>query len=128
MDSTDKGRIDRLIPLAYTALADVGIAEKGAVKKTWNGQISTFGAAITMGSLQSAVAYFSNAAKGDVNRTLLLKAIRFLLEKGLEYKPIEWENISAASPTIQRDVLNCAVALKLAMNLYRLDTNDDTQQ
>lgn len=128
MDSTDKGRIDKLIPLAYTVINEKGIAQGGAVKKTWVGQVSSFGAAITMGSLQSAVAFFSNPSKGDVDRTLLLKAIGVLLEKGLGYKPVVWEDISSAGPTIQRDVMNCAIALKLAMNFYRLDTSDDDQQ
>ena len=71
----NKKAIDRLIPFAYSAISDCGIAQKGVVNKTYRGQISTFGASIHMGSLLAAISFFSDDGNSSVNRVKLLDAL-----------------------------------------------------
>ena len=47
----NKAIINDEIVIAYDVLKKSEIVENGKIKKTWRGQISTFGAAVTMGSL-----------------------------------------------------------------------------
>ena len=145
----NKRRIDAAIPIAYRALKDTGIAdEKDSISKTFAGQIASFGTAVMMGSLLSAVAFFSMQSGSDVERPRLMEAIFQILkqdernvipddcerlydyaEKGVRH--IEKERGEDGEETekivegcgadeIRENILNAAVALKLAMNLYDL--------
>ena len=58
------------------------IAKDGKITKTFRGQVSTFGAAVTMGSLKSAVAFFADKGASTVERTELLKAMYYVIQKG----------------------------------------------
>ena len=90
----NKKRVDRLIPYAYEVLKDLHICEQEqnnpsnwVVDSTYKSYFSSFGAAVTMGSLISAAAFFAAAKHGQTAKTKEL-------------------------------VLDTAVALKLALNLY----------
>ena len=112
----NKRRVDSLIPAAYQALSDVGIAEKsGKLNSKWRGQISSFGASIAQGSLLAAVSFFSAQGGAKVDRAKLMKAIEKLLDLNMplyEYVRITQERKA------KEEIINTAIALKLAMNLY----------
>lgn len=87
----NKNVVARQIPLAYKALENsdiVGIKDGyKLVPKGYRGQISSFGAAVTMGSLIPAVAFFSKKigdkssnSNEDIDRTKLMKAVFLLLK------------------------------------------------
>jgi CRISPR-associated protein Cmr5 len=121
----DKSRINKLLPAAYDVLKEVGIAnEAGEINKTWRGQISSFGAAVTMGSLLSAISFFSSKGGSDVDRKLLMDAILKLLPQGnvAETKSLfkYVRSNSDREQAVKHEVLEAAVALKIAMNLYEL--------
>lgn len=149
----NKKRVDTLLPQAYEILKNdcVGIASKGKINKAYRGQIASFGSAMINGSLLSAVAFFSvNAknkdsskskddSKNGVSREKLMKAIYYLmhqekdaeeLKKLMEEEPFQalFEEVKGAknSHKIKEEVENCAIALKLAMNLYQL-LDDESQ-
>jgi CRISPR/Cas system type I-B associated protein Csh2 (Cas7 group RAMP superfamily) len=132
--------VDVLIPKAYETLQKVGIAEGDSIKKGFRGQIATFGSVVKNGSLLAAVAFFSAQGSSDVQRERLMMAIWLLLdsentialpdEKDEDYK-VKYTNesrklfdhISSSGKTdgkLKENVINAAVALKLAMNLYCL--------
>ncbi|MGN0287494.1 MAG: hypothetical protein ACI4B6_07490 [Atopobiaceae bacterium] len=139
-------RVERMIPSARDAIIKAGISEGGSVKKAFRGQISTFGAAITMGSLLPAVAFFSDQGSAEVDRTKLMKAIMLVLQKeeGLlgdfakRYDKLldlctEVCNVPYAegvcanelsAPQLREGVIDAAIAIKLAMNYFRLVTTD----
>lgn len=84
----NKSVVERQIPLAYKALEESGIVRGKdgykLVSKGYRGQISAFGASVTMGSLVPAIAFFSKERDGktseeDVDRTKLMKAVFLLL-------------------------------------------------
>ncbi len=117
----DKRKVDALIPAAYAVLETTGIATNGMITKTWRGQISTFGAAIATGSLISAIAYFNHQGSATVDRALLMEAIAKLIGKENLYKyALDMQEDCIKEMQGKENILNAAIALKLAMNLYQL--------
>lgn len=135
----NKRIIDNEIKYAYEALKKCKIAKNGFINKTYRGQISSFGAAITTGSLLSAVCFFSDNAGATTERKNLLKAIVYILGKEEEVKEVKeideteickngnkilYDYIAAKGADMDKwkeDILNAAIALKLAMNLYTFE-------
>ncbi len=120
----NKNIINEEISLAYDAIREVGIAnEKGEVQKTFRGQVTSFGASVLMGSLLSSIAFFSDDKKASVDRSLILKAIFYILEKQEKVGAEETDLFKYAQSNQKEkkeEILNAATALKLAMNLYHL--------
>lgn len=77
----NKAIINDEIVIAYDVLKKSEIVENGKIKKTWRGQISTFGAAVTMGSLIPAVAFFSDQGGSSVKRQYIMDAILEILKR-----------------------------------------------
>ncbi len=115
----NKASVDRDIPAAYEALKDAEIVQDGKIDAGFRGQIATFGAAVSMGSLLSAIAFFSEKNKSDVPREKLLDALfRILQSHGMDSEYKNLYQYAAANPGCREEVLNAAIALKLAINLY----------
>ena len=116
----NKKEVDRLIPDAYILLKEVKIADNyNKISKTYRGHISALGAAITMGSLLSAIAYFSKSAESastDADRTRIIQAIGKLIHEDDLMNYVIKNN----TPATKDKIINAAIALKLAMNLYKL--------
>jgi len=134
-------RVNDWIVYGKEALNELGIAENGKIDKTFRSQISSFGAAVSIGNLKSAVAFFSKQAGASVPRENLLRAIWFVLKRseGVEKeeilcKPdgteeskhsIQTDKIfdyvcANDSVTLKKEFLDASVAIKLAMNLFDL--------
>ncbi|ORU00264.1 CRISPR-associated protein, Cmr5 family [Anaerovibrio sp. JC8] len=126
----NKRVINDEIESAYSLLAQHGIAQDGKIDRAFRGQISSFGAAITMGSLLAAIAYFSKRAGASVERQLILAAIYDIVksrhegeqfhETLFEYAIERKKRGMSAERDCKEEILNAAIALKLAMNLYEL--------
>lgn len=123
---------DDMLVRAISVLQQTGIVKinektkKLCIEKAFRGQISFFGAAVEMGSLLSTVAFFSSQGGSPTDRTKLMEAI-YLLLTGKEKKDIEENETLLAyvvekqhNQQIKRDVINAAIAIKLAMNAYKL--------
>lgn len=120
----NKTAINREVIVAYDVLKETGIAKDGKISKTWRGQISTFGAAVTMGSLIPAVAFFSDQGGAAVERQHLMEAILCILKaekKAPENCQTLFDYVREHGDVCKEDVINAAIALKLAMNLYILE-------
>ena len=122
----NKRKVDDLIPKAYEVLKSSGIVERdengnatNKINKAWRGQISSFGASIAQGSLIAAVSFFSKKGQADVDRSKLMEAIKQLLE--LESSLYEYVKDECGRKAKKENIINAAVALKLAMNLYNLE-------
>lgn len=137
----NKAKIDKLLPKAVDIIRNSDISSKNGkdVPKAFRSQISSFGAAISMGSILAATAFFQQQGNSDVNRRLLMDAINQLLTNEKIYPSAEEyatlfdrvrAEISAGHERrIREEILNCAVALKLAMNLFHLtEENSEKQQ
>ncbi|MBQ6207965.1 MAG: hypothetical protein IJK52_12895 [Oscillospiraceae bacterium] len=125
----NKASVDRDIPAAYEALKTSGVVQDGKIDSGFRGQIATFGAAVSMGSLLSAIAFFSEKDKSAVPREKLLDALfRVLQSHGMDRKYENLYQYAAAHPDCQEEVLNAAIALKLAINLYPKRDKDAQQE
>jgi CRISPR-associated protein Cmr5 len=125
-------RVNNWIGFAKEALEELEIAKDGKIVKTFRGQISSFGAAISMGNLKSAVAFFSEQAGASVPREKLIRAIWFVIKRseGATIEEINKSHIKTNSifefvckndsTALKKDFLDASVALKLAMNLFEL--------
>ena len=121
----NKNTINQQMQFAYEALAEAGIADvSGNISKTFRGQISSFGAALTMGSLLPAIAFFSNDGGSSVQRSKLMAAILLVLQKNgkakKDVKTLFDYAKSGNEDACKDEILNAAISLKLAMNLYNL--------
>ena len=126
----NKNLINEQIGTAYEAIKSVGISKDGVVvEKAFRGQISSFGAAITMGSTEAAIAFFSDDGSAAVKRSKLIEAIVEIIEK----RDPKLQNIEAKNSNMRllqyagkygteakENILNAAIAIKLAMNLFEL--------
>ena len=120
----NKAIINDEVVIAYDVLKNSEIVENGKIKKTWRGQISTVGAAVTMGSLIPAVAFFSDQGGSSVKRQYIMDAILEILKRdhiAPEKYHTLFEYVREQGEHCREDVLNSAIALKLAMNLYTLE-------
>lgn len=128
----NKKVINEQMQIAYEALSEAKIANaEGQIEKTYRGQISSFGAAVTMGSLKPAIAFFSKDANSgqkegsDVQRSKLMEAVLIVLKKDENIKAkekslFEYVKNHKNEDVAKENIINAAIALKLAMNLYVL--------
>lgn len=127
----NKAKVNEYLPIAIVALKKCGIAdEKDRIISTYRSNISSFGAAVTMGSFKAAVAFFSADAKDDnskVSRSKLIQAMDFVVHgKGEDDKPRDVKIICAEVIETNDDkalcekYINASIGLKLAMNVYYL--------
>ena len=119
----DKKRIDKLIPYAYKSLKK--ISNNGAIDKEYRGGISSFGAAVSMGSLESAAAFFSaeNSSAHYDRRKLGMIVVETATEGKEENKSL-YQYVEENKDCMNL-VLDAAVAVKLAMNLYHLKSKEE---
>ena len=118
--------VEEFIPIAFKALENnKKICKDGKISGTLKGNIASFGAAIQMGSLLSAVAFFSQQGGASEPRQELLNIILEMLK---EHKDMSedctslfthiCENEQQGIAQMQNLVVSAAVAVKLAMNLF----------
>ena len=97
----------------------------GKISKSFRGQISSFGAAVTMGSFKSAVAFFGKDGESGVKRSELIRAIYYITDGVWKEADCivsevirETDNVRLAKK--KEDFINASVAIKLAMNAFEL--------
>lgn len=129
----NKKRVNEWIPRAKVALEKAGIAKNNAVDKTFRGQISSFGAAVTMGSLVAAVAFFSQKGSSLTDRHNLLLALDYIIHNRTECRKKEEISLildevldtpQADMHTLTELYIDASIALKLAMNYFDMSKKD----
>ena len=121
----NKKRVDGWMLLAKEAIDAVGISKNGNVPKAFRGQISSFGAAVIMGSFKSAVAFFSEQGGAAVEREKLIRAMYYVaVEKDTKKSPREiFEYVCVHDSKELRDKFtDASIAIKLALNFYNLES------
>ena len=126
----NKTRVNDGILYAKEAITKFGISnKKNEVQKTFRGQISTFGAAVTMGSLKSAVAFFAAQGNSDVDRSKLLKAMYYVIKNienqqyvfnAADFEPLKiFEYICRNDNNKTKEkFIDASISIKLAMNFF----------
>lgn len=123
----NKRKVDELIPRAYIKLKESEIVQKdGTICSEYRGYIDTFGAAVAMGSIISAIAFFMEEDKGNQDRTkLLITMYNTIKDTNLRKTDTDWkeqikEYVLKDERKAKEELVNAAVAIKLAMNLYNI--------
>ena len=120
-----KSRINRYLPIAYEAVKNSELIKDDKLQGNYQAQITSFGAAVSMGSLLSAIAFFSDKGSSDVKRQELMKLIYYIIkkDKGSEEKYNEIKKYALFeyakdNGNIKQEVLDAAIAIKLTLNLF----------
>ena len=138
----NKRKVEKMLPTALKGLKDdaCGILKDGKIDKNFRGQIAAFGAAVTMGSFKSAIAFFGAKGGSDVERQNLVRLMYYVThnEHWMQTEPIEDEekrkkkeaekiveevigmDVSQAR-TAREEYLNASLAIKLALNAFHLE-------
>ena len=121
----NKKQVNDWILPAKQAIIDCGIAENGKVNSAFRGQISSFGAAVVMGSLKSAVAFFADDGKAKVPRSKLILAIyQVITNKTIEEPEVVFQYICKNdNRQTKEQFINASIAIKLALNFFELVTD-----
>lgn len=125
----NKKRVNDWLLFAKEAIEKTGICKNGVISKTFRGQISSFGAAIVMGSLPAAIAFFSDQGGASVDRTKLIQAMDYCIRRAYSNKEVKTEEPTAIleyvtknnNAEVREQYIDAAIALKLAMNFFKLD-------
>ena len=127
----NKNIINDEIQYAYEALINNKIAENNKINKTYRGQISSFGAAITMGSLLSAIAFFSADNNATVSREKIMATVLDVIKKNNTavkenslYEYVRKESNAGREASVKEEIVNASIAIKLAMNLFELEKKE----
>ena len=118
----NKKRVNEWILPARQAIIDNGIPENDVIDKTFRGQIATFGAAVVMGSLKSAIAFFAEQNKSSVDRPKLIKAMYQIItdEEAETTQEIFQYVCDNYSYELVEKFTDASIALKLAFNFFLL--------
>jgi len=118
----NKKRVNEWILPARQAIIANGIPENGVIDKTFRGQIATFGAAVVMGSLKSAIAFFAEQNKSSVDRPKLIKAMYQIItdEEAETTQEIFQYVCDNYSYELIEKFTDASIALKLAFNFFLL--------
>ena len=120
----NKQTVDKWIPDAYGIIEKLGILKDGKLDKGYRQQLSAFGAAISMGSLLSAISFFSQQGGSEFERPKLMEAILKLVDPEKTQK-ILFDYAQTHKDTAKENILNATIALKLAMNLFPWKEDND---
>ncbi len=138
----NKQLVDAMLPDAVEILKDTGIVNKDdEIDMNFRSQISSFGAAVSTGSLLAATAFFNQQKKAKTDRGKLMEALNELLkrhgwDKYAKDTTALFDTILKVSKEsdskdmlrkLKDDILSAAIALKLSMNLYK-PLNDDKEK
>lgn len=123
-------RIERMIPVAYSAVSDNLVSDQSAISKQYNGYISSFGASVIQsGMLLALIFYHQSDANSEQDRGALMKAIRqVVISEGhnmaqnmnlLDYfRTMEEER--SKQKRLTQCILDAATAIKLVIRTFQL--------
>ena len=126
----NKKRVNNWLLKAKEAIVKAEIIGKnGKVDKAYRSQISNFGAAVVMGSLKSAVAFYVNKGDAKVDRSNLLVALYYVICDGEANEKITPKDVlkfvcENDSKALREMFTDAAIAIKLALNFFDLEESD----
>ena len=124
-------RIEKMIPIAYTAVKQELLNDKGGINKQYNGYISSFGASVIQsGMLLALIFNHQKDANTEMDRNKLMKVIYRVVRPD---DPAEGSNLLIYYQSMEGDkrnqkqlkqsILDAATAIKLVIRTFHL-TND----
>ena len=121
---------DWMLP-AKNTIEKLGISENGKVDSNFRSHISSFGAAVVMGSLKPTVAFFANDGSSKVPRSKLIVAMYYIItgkeigEDIVEPKDVFDYVCKNDTRQTKERFINASIALKLALNFFDMGKGDN---
>jgi len=125
-----KKRVENYLPSAIKAVEDIILNENpnNPIPRQFKGYISAFGAAVIQSGILPAVAFYSVKGGAEEDRTNVIRAIEYILNRQENYTyndnetllkylvehPNERENLTAK-------IMDAATALKLALRTFKIE-------
>lgn len=124
----NKARVNSWLIPAKEALEHkgYGVVSEGTIPASFRGYIAKFGAAVVMGSLPTAVAFFSEQGGAEKDRSKLLQQMWYVINHEdvdlREKKPKEIMEYVCKNDSndLKEKFADASVAIKLAMNFFIL--------
>ena len=135
---TDREIIESKVDDARKIIENSGILDDGKIKKIYRSYLSSFGAAVIMGTSNAAISGFWNSGganeNGSTDKHIVVSWILSLLS-GIELnrekdedekvKPSLNEVLANFSKYDQEEILNAAASLKVACDLFEREDDRD---
>jgi CRISPR-associated protein Cmr5 len=129
-----KKKMQDSIVHALSVITKVGMLENGKLPNEYKGYISSYGAAVGQSGLLPATMFFSEKPAQNpkltdtkLRRTKLMRAIYAVLKKEEpstnEHVLLNYAKLNYTNRTEIQNILNAAVALKMAMRAYSSETD-----
>ncbi len=120
----NKKKVTALLQTAKESLLMTGLVQNGAINVALRGDISTFGANVAMTSLPAAVAFFTSQGNAAADRQKLMRAVFYCVTGEMKPEDKIDEIMDYVchhnSPDVKENVMNAAIAIKLAMHYFEL--------
>jgi len=104
------------LDLAITALKHAGVVKEGKYDKEFKSYISSFGASVLQSGLKPTVAFYSEKGGANTDRQHLLVALMTMMSQN--GKMYDYLLIHDNLDHLEDEILNNAIALKLALRLF----------
>lgn len=117
----NKSHVEKLIPKAINAIRNSSICKDNKVEKTYQSKISTFGAAISQGSLYAAYMFFSkkdSKSKADLTSLLSLVEVLAKEEQLIQANESLANYIEQDKVEAKNNIIDICIAIKLALNAF----------
>lgn len=121
-----------MIPIAIYAIETSELIKNGKIPSEFKSYISSFGAASMQSGLLAALAFYHSETEAGKKRKKVMNVIYKVLEKSNDdYKDTAYDNLFLYAKhnkeklaEIKADIMNAAVAVKLAMRTFEFDKNN----
>ncbi len=126
----NRKKVDSLIPKAIEAITNAfGVEIGGKVRNEYRGYISSFGTAVRMSGIKTAVCIYSKKTESDEDKSKIVRMIYYMLNDSGDNENIDenkakeylLEKIKEDEIKAKNEILEAAVAIKLALNLFELE-------
>ncbi len=126
--------INKLIPIAIDKINESNIFEKNSkiIPREYKSYVSSFGSSVMQSGLLPALAFYhANSEVGKKRVKIMTIIFNILKNNNKNYYNTEQENLFEFTQKridnerqIKKDIMNAAIAVKLAIRTYKFSKND----
>jgi len=129
-------RINELLPKAMKSLKGSGLLEKEdtAIPKEYDGYVASFAPSVITAGLKATLSFYTDNHKSSPKRVKILNLLYAIYKQqynrlqGNDLLSIALDTNAADERQLRKDLIDCAIALKLVMrNFEQIDAEPKNQ-